>query len=178
MPPARVDRKGEVKARNELLLQVGAVNAVKEGLIPLRDFCKLDHCINEMQARLNKPKTMDHQLPDENTWYYGEPGTGKTSSVINRYEDDGLYLKPLNKWWNGYAYQQTILVDDIDPDHGKWIAGYLKIWADRYPFQAEMKGTSALIRPKRVIVTSNYHPRDVFQRSEDVDAIRRRFRIV
>jgi hypothetical protein len=105
MPPARVDRSGEVKARNELLLQVGALKAVQDGLIPLRDFCKLDHCINEMQARLNKPKTLDHRLQDENTWYWGEPGTGKTSSVINRYEDDGLYLKPLNKWWNGYAYQ-------------------------------------------------------------------------
>ena len=110
----------------------------------------------------------------ENLWLYGRPGTGKTSYVFRNFNDN-LYIKAINKWWDGYIDQDTVLLDDWDPNHNI-LVGYLKQWADRFPFRAEIKGGSLLIRPKRIIITSNYSIDECFQNQNDADAIKRRFK--
>jgi len=71
----------------------------------------------------------------------------------------------------------VVILEEIGPNDCDWIAPMLKIWADRFPFIAEMKGRSRMIRPKKVVVTSNYSPSAIFLRDEDLDAIRRRFKV-
>jgi hypothetical protein len=44
-------------------------------------------------------------------------------------------------------------------------------------FPAEIKGGKIDIRPKKIIVTSNYHPRDIWENEQDYMPILRRFRI-
>lgn len=87
-------------------------------------------------------------------WIYGEPGTGKSHAV--QMQHPGSFMKPLNKWWDGYQKQELVHLDEIEPSHATWIAPYLKKWADKWPFPAETKGSSMTIRPKRIVVTSNY----------------------
>lgn len=50
------------------------------------------------------------------------------------------------------------------PKGSTWIGDFLKEWADIYPFNAEFKGGSFTkgIRPKVLIVTSNYTPKELF----------------
>lgn len=55
---------------------------------------------------------------------------------------------------------------------------HLKIWADRYAFNAEIKGSSRFIRPKVICVTSNYHPKEIWDDESTLGPILRRFKIV
>lgn len=108
-------------------------------------------------------------------WYYGPPNTGKSYAARERHP--GYYDKPCNKWFDGYRGEETIILDDFDHQH-KVLGHHLKRWADRYAFPAEQKGTTVQIRPKRIIVTSNYRIEEIF--CEDpvlVRALERRFTV-
>lgn len=104
-------------------------------------------------------------------WIYGPPGTGKSHYAREHYRRS-LYLKAQNKWWDGYQGQEFALLDDLDTNI---LGHYLKIWADKYAFMAECKGSSIQIRPKKFIVTSNYTPEELFHDPILAAAIRRRF---
>ncbi len=105
-------------------------------------------------------------------WLHGKSGAGKSHKARADYVP--FYDKPLNKWWDGYRGQPNILIDDLGPDAAKWIAGLLKRWSDRYSFPAEVKGTTIQIRPKKIIVTSQWTIDCLFF-GEDCEAIARRF---
>lgn len=111
----------------------------------------------------------------ENFWYYGPPGTGKSLCARDSYPK--LFLKALNHWWDGYQGEETILIEEWELGSGKFLGHHLKIWADRYPFKPEIKGSSLPPqRPKRIIVTSNYSIDECFGSDQTlVQAIKRRF---
>lgn len=128
---------------------------------------------------------MKHNPPDDlpsgsviGTWIYGPPGTGKTywamNSIVNRKE---VYRKDLTKWWDGYDPERhnVVVVEDMDPFH-KNLARYFKIWTQEYAFTAEMKGGHMGIRPKRLIVTSNYRIHEIWEDRMTQLALLRRFK--
>lgn len=54
----------------------------------------------------------------------------------------------------------------------------MKIWADKYAFPCEIKNGADLIRPKIIVVTSNYSIRDIFPAKEDYEPLERRFKVI
>lgn len=107
-------------------------------------------------------------------WLWGVPGSGKSYKARYGYPGTNHY-KLDAKWWDNYIAQDNAIMEDLDPSHA-WMAHHLKCWADRYPFPVEIKGTAAVIRPKRIIVTSNYSIEEIFPRPVDQEALKLRFR--
>jgi len=110
-----------------------------------------------------------------NFWIYGEPGIGKTSRALA--EDPNLYEKDKTKFWNGYTTQETVLIDDLEQDE-RFMLGILKKICQEKPFMAEDKfGQMRPVRPKKIIVTSNFHFNEIWEKEVDRKALARRFKV-
>lgn len=118
---------------------------------------------------------LDRELLD-NQWIWGPSGCGKSKYVRDTYPT--FYLKPMSKWWDGYNGEDVVCLDDVDPKHAEWLGYFLKIWCDHYVFNAEVKGCMLRIRPKTVIVTSQFPLEIVFPNAEDREALSRRFTVL
>jgi len=133
-----------------------------------------------MEEKLRKKrKVVPEPLPigpgeKVHEWYYGVPGSGKSHKA--RMENPGAYIKRRNKWWDGYEDQDVVIIEEWSPDD-KLSLQNLKEWADKWPFGAERKGGYMVIRPRKIIVCSNYHPNDCCERAEDSKALARRFKV-
>lgn len=109
-------------------------------------------------------------------WIYGRPGIGKSRFARDFWK--GYYTKDHTHWWSGYNNEPAVLLEECDPVNAKdksKFATMLKLWADRYPFTAEIKGSSLYIRPQRLIVTSNHTIEELWPNASPGLAISRRF---
>ena len=129
----------------------------------------------EKLMSLCKPSTMILSNL-ENEWWYGPTGTGKSSKIWQDHPEH--YKKKINKWWDGYYQQDVVVIEEWDPSHS-FMIHHLKIWSDRYPFSAEIKnGNLQGIRPKKIIITSNFTMEQCFPNTQDLEPLKRRFKAI
>jgi len=111
----------------------------------------------------------------DNEWWWGSTGTGKSRTAYESYPD--AYRKGLNKWWDHYRAEEVVIIEEWSPKQELFLTDFLKNWTDHYPFIAEKKGTSCFIRPKKIIITSNWDLRECFKNEQDIEPLLRRFKI-
>lgn len=90
----------------------------------------------------------------------------------------------MSELWEGYDGQDVVLLEDIDPYHVK-LGHAIKIWADRYSFRGRVLYGSITLRPKKIVITSQYHPDQIWPchemggiQSKTAEAICDRFNII
>jgi len=143
-----------------------------------RDYPQIDTLhFNKLQARfirgkMEEVKHLDGEL--QGVWVYGPPGSGKSSYVYEMFGDDVYPKIGKTKWWCSYMFQKNVWIDDYDPTI-KNMDYYMKIWTDRWKFVAEYKGGSFMIRPEKVVVTSNFTIEECFPDPKICAAMKRRF---
>lgn len=172
-PKSQIEKGSLEKERWE-----AAREAAKEGRfddIPADIYMRTDNACHRIHSRaIQCLETIQGDL--EHEWWYGPPGTGKSRRA--RDENPDAYVKdPCERWWDGYKGQDVIIVDDFDK-YQKAQGGDMKRWLDRYPFKAPVKGGYLDIRPRKIIVTSNYHPDAIWDDEITQAAIGRRVKIV
>ncbi len=124
----------------------------------------------------DNPEKPEDLLELGNLWILAPTGYGKSRYVRDRFPD--FYDKAPNKWFVGYKGQETLLLDDLGPEQCKYLAWYIKRWADLYSFPMETKGGGRQIRPKRVVVTSQYSIAECFEDYKVSEAVERRFEVM
>jgi hypothetical protein len=125
---------------------------------------------------MDNPKPVEALDELKHEWIWGKSGLGK--SYTARQENPGLYIKSHNKWWLGYKGESAVLIDDLSKTEAAWFGEHLKQWCDHYPFPAETKGDGMVIRPEKIIVTSNYTIEELWGHDENLcEAITRRFKV-
>lgn len=121
-----------------------------------------DKLIN-FHYRVHEPAPIDY-LPG--MWILGETGSGKTTYCWNQWPGklyDCMWRNVQRGgkiWFDGYMdwQHEYVLLDDVTPTGLTWLydAGYMACLFHEKPFRAEVKGAMMMIRPKHVVVTSNY----------------------
>jgi len=140
-----------------------------------REYPRIWVTMSEKLISKRVPRTSVIDGDTQNEWWYGPTGTGKSRLAWEQYGKI-CYQKMLNKWWDGYDDQPVVVIEEWSPKN-EVTASALKIWADRYPFTAQIKGgVLQKIRPFKIIVISNYRLADCFPDSRDGDPIARRFK--
>lgn len=101
----------------------------------------------------------------------GEPGSGKTRWAYDKYPD--LYAKPPGEWWDGYAGEKCVLLDDF---YG-WVKYHdlLRV-LDRYPLSVPIKGGFVNAQWDTVVITSNAMPWEWYKSVPDLRALKRRIK--
>lgn len=169
--PKTQKEKGQMNADRFKL----AFEAAKQGdMDAIPEDIRIRYYRTFKQIRIDYMKPMENAEGTTGIWYYGKSGIGKSHTAREQFPN--AYMKLCNKWWDGYQYQENVIIDDLDTQH-KVLSHHLKIWADKYPFIAETKGGAMMIRPKYVVVTSQYHPTQLWEDPDVLDAIHRRFDI-
>lgn len=175
---ARSDARGGPGSRMKMDWQKAKDQAVQGDFDSIDPCILIQHYTNLEKVGFAAKRAYTDLDVLDNVWVHGAPGVGKSMWARSQARPgERLYFKDaMNKWFDGYQHEELVVIDDFEKD-SKYQAHLLKTLGDRYPLRVEIKGASAWVRPKRVIITSNYKIEDIWDDPAIVAALKRRFRV-
>lgn len=99
-------------------------------------------------------------------YLYGSTGCGKSRFASFYAKKERTYwCNETNKWWDGYDAHPVVIIDDMRQGWCRFET-MLRI-LDRYPHRVEVKGGYRQLLAKTIIVTSNLHPKILYDIAEE-----------
>lgn len=168
----KVIRKKKTKVSYATLVSKTTKDAIKDGSISYIHAKSYEHA----RRLVTLTDSYEHNGV-RGLWFHGPSGTGKSRAARHSVLIKGTrFIKQQTKWWCGYAGEPVVVLDDLDTDV---LGHHLKIWGDRYAFNAEVKGSQVAARYHTFIVTSNYTIDELFEKQPKmIEPIKRRFKEV
>lgn len=122
---------------------------------------KFKHLIDQSKPRHGKPDVLV---------LYGDPGTGKTRTAFSMCGVDDYFALPSDSkeiWFDGYDPQQhkTLILDEFTG--AKMPLTFLNQLLDRYNLRLPTKGAHVMCQFERVIITSNFAPKEWYRKKEE-----------
>lgn len=87
--------------------------------------------------------------------WWGKTGVGKSRRAWELAGMDAYPKDPNTKFWDGYRDHENVVIDEF---RGRIDVSHLLRWFDRYPVLVEIKGSAAVLKAKRIFITSNIAP--------------------
>ncbi len=138
-----------------------------------REFIKFHGGLSKLKEVFNRMDSKSWRNI-ETSVFHGKAGRGKT-----RLATDVIHYYKLNEdsstvWWDGYMGEKTLIIDDFDG----WIS-YNRLLGllDGYQCRLAIKGGFTYARWTKVIITSNYAPKEWFSQGL-TEALKRRLHVV
>nr|DAO46392.1 MAG TPA: Rep protein [Cressdnaviricota sp.] len=107
--------------------------------------------------------------------WFGAAATGKTTCLYKTFPYEDLYIKPkIGSFFEGYDNQPVVVLDDFQGRASEMRLDQVLELCDQWPFYVSVKHSGTWLRPKRVIILSNIHPRlwyDFTRRERLYDAL-------
>lgn len=118
-------------------------------------FLKYSRGIEKYQLLNTKPRDWETKV----RVYWGETGVGKTRLCHDKYPTAYWKTKSngSNNWWDGYINQEIVIIDEF---YGWFTWDFILRLLDRYPLSVETKGGAVQFVAKKIIFTSNSHPKE------------------
>lgn len=142
--------------RSRQILEDDIDSLINNGVISATQLDQVKRCRTAYKELKNSTKYEHDDVRGE--WWYGPPGTGKSTTA--RTENPNYFLKPQNKWWDGYNGEDVVILDDLDDN---FLGHYLKIWGDKFACSGEVKGGTINLTHKKIIITSNFLIHELFK---------------
>lgn len=95
-------------------------------------------------------------------WIHGPTGVGK-SHFANNLLTNAYRKMPNTKWWHRYHLEKEVIVDELN--HDSVDVSYWNTWLDKYPCSVETKGNEMPLHAILFVLTSNFHPSEIFPRN-------------
>lgn len=173
-PPRAAASSVDFQALWNTTQQLGALEAVREQPAAIRFFSQVQALNKAMAANATPPTQLDGCC---GLLITGLAGTGK-SHLAHSFgvSCGGLYRKALTSHrWDGYTNQPSVLLDDMDPAQAKSEATMLKHAMDKYVFPVQrIYEAQIMIRPKLVMITSQYSAPELWTEQKTLQAMERR----
>lgn len=94
--------------------------------------------------------------------YYGATGTGKT--YLCQQASPDAYFVSSYQWYDGYNGTDDVIMDEFN---GQVAFERLLRMLDKYRFQVQTKGGHVVWNPRRIFITSHFHPNEWYPDKAD-----------
>lgn len=108
-------------------------------------------------------------------WIWGKTGVGKSHYAFQNYHPDTHYLwKNDNGWWDKYAQQDTVILNDF---RGEIPYNELLQLIDKWPYDVKRRGREPMpFTSKHIIITSSLQPHEIYKHRMEEDSLEQLYR--